>query len=276
MSTTLRHILAAVVLAVVALSSSAGAQKRDSTAMVRTRMRIIGVFDRQTGEPVEGAEVRDYNSGYTALTTKTGTVALLLTDTIGTLINIRKIGFNAQTIMLGTALKDTIPLTIDLLRAGQLLQTTIVTADGRSFKLGPSDTSKTLLENGFYERRATSPAPPDAFITGEKIRATALLTDARFVGRAICEENLFVDGVRFPVDQRKGLFSHEGVDALIDPSQVAGIETYRFGDLPASTTHSFENGGNGVMSGIVSASTIANGLNSMTAMGCVTMIWLKR
>ncbi|HEY4302955.1 MAG TPA: hypothetical protein VGM82_00700 [Gemmatimonadaceae bacterium] len=272
MPNPLLRILAAV-LSFVALATPVFAQSRDS-AMIRTRIRVVGVFDRQTGEPVEGAEVRDYNSGFTALTTKTGTVALLLSDTLGTLVNIKKIGFNQQTIMVATAIEDTIPLTIDLLRAGQLLATMVVMADGRSFKLGPFDTSQTLLDNGFYERRATSAAPADAFITGDRLRATTMLSDARFLGRGICEETLFIDGVRMGVEKRNGVFTHEGIDALLDPSIVAGIETYRFGDLPSSTTHTFA--GLGALSTSVSAATIANGLNSMTAMGCVTMIWLKR
>ena len=265
--------VAATVLSIAFFAPAAAAQQRD-TSMVRTRIRIVGVFDRQTGEPIDGVEVRDLATGLSALTTRTGTVALLLDDTLGTLVNIKKIGFTPQTIMVGTALKDTIPLTIDMLRAGQLLEKVIVTGDGRTLKLGPYDTVQTLLNNGFYARRATSAAPADAFITGDKLRATMLLSNARFIGRGLCEGNVFVDGVRFPVEERKGLFTHEGIDAMIDPSQVAGIETYQVGDLPPSTTHSFE--GSGALAGVASMSAIANGLNSMTSSECVTLIWLKR
>jgi hypothetical protein len=275
MSLPLRRILAAaaVLLPIFLVAPSVSAQQRDTT-MVRTRVRVLGVFDRQTGEPIEGVEVRDYSNGFMALTTRTGTVALLLTDTLGTLVNIKKIGFVPQTIMLGTALKDTVPLTIDMLRTGQLLEKVIVTADGRSLKLGPNDTVQTLLDNGFYARRATSAAPADAFITGDRMRASMLLSNAHYFGRGICENNVFVDGVRFPVEKRQGLFTKEGIDAMIDPTQVAGIETYRVGDLPASTTHSFE--GASALNGGGSLSAIATGLNSMTATECVTLIWLKR
>jgi hypothetical protein len=270
-----RRLLALVLVAAATLTASvrvAAQQARDTTGMVRTRMRVIGVFDRQTGEPIEGVEVRDFNSGLSALTTRTGTMALLLDDTLGTLVSIKKIGYTPQTLMVGTAFKDTLPLTVDLLRAGTLLQTVIVTADGRSVRLGPTDTVQTLLDNGFYERRATSAAPASAFITGDKLRATMLLSNARYFGRGICEGNLFVDGVRVSVEAfrtgRSGVFSHEGVDALFDPSQVAGIETYQFGDLPSSTTNTFAGGG--------ALSGIANGLNSMSSSGCVTLLWLKR
>jgi hypothetical protein len=246
--------------------------KQDS--MVRTRIRVVGVFDRQTGEPLEGAEVRDFNSGLRSLTTRTGTVALLLDDTLGTLVHIRKVGYNPQTLMVGTALKDTIPLTVDLLRAGQLLETMIVTADGRSLRLGLTDTVQALIANGFYERRITSAAPSGAFITGDKLRATMMLSDARYFGRGICEDNLFVDGVRWVVPKREGLFSMEGIDAMLHPTDVAAIETYRFGDLPSSATHTY--GGAGALAGGPSLSAVANGLNSMTVQGCVTLIWLKR
>jgi hypothetical protein len=271
----LRRILAAVavLLPTLFLVPAAFAQQRDTT-MVRTRARVLGVFDRQTGEPIEGVEVNDNASGFTALTTRTGTVALLLTDTLGTLVRIKKVGYTPQTIMVGTAFKDTVPLTIDMRRTGQLLETVVVTADGRVLKLGVNDTVQTLLDNGFYMRRATSAAPLDAFITGDKLRATLLLSDAHYFGRGICEGNVFVDGVRFPVEQRHGQFTKEGIDAMINPNDVAGIETYRVGDLPASTTHVFE--GAGALAGGASLSAIANGLNSMTSTECVTLIWLKR
>jgi hypothetical protein len=273
--------LAAAILALVATAAAALAQTHDTTGMVRTRMRVIGVFDRQTGQPLDGVEVRDFNSGLTALTTRTGTVALLLEDTLGTLIRIKKVGYTPQTLMVGTAVKDTIPLTVDLLRAGMLLEKVIVTANGRTLRLGPRDTVQTLLENGFYERRASSAASADAFITGDNLRATVLLSDARFFGRPICESNVYVDGMPMNfVDgaaPRAGVFTHEGIDAFIDPSQIAGIETYRFGDLPASTTNTFA--GDRALSGLGASSSfsaIANGLNSATVTGCVTLIWLKR
>jgi hypothetical protein len=170
-----------------------------------------------------------------------------------------------------------VPLTIDMLRAGQLLSTVVVTAEGRTLRLGPTDTVKTLLENGFYERRLTSAAPSDAFITGDRLRATVLLSDAHYFGRGICGANVFVDGVRWAVERRQGLYTKEGIDVMIDPSQVAGIETYRFGDLPPGMTHTFSGGG--AMAGLSGAdalSVVANGLNSMTVQGCVTLIWLKR
>ena len=251
--------------------------RSDTTRMVRTRVRVLGVFDRQTGEPIEGVEVRDYNSGLSSITTRTGTVALLLEDTLGTLVNIKKVGYTPQTLMVGTAISDTIPLTIDLLRAGQLLETTIITADGKALRLGPTDTSKTLLANGFYERRLRSAAPSDAFITGDKLRATMLLSDAHYFGRGICEGNVFVDGVRVAVEQRQGAFSKEGIDMMIDPSEVAGIETYHFSDIPPGTTHSYAGAGvmTAVAPGAEALTIVANGLNSMTVKGCVTLIWRK-
>jgi len=87
---------------------------------------------------------------------------------------------------------------------------------------------------------------------------------------------VFIDGVRVAVERREGMFSKEGIDAMIDPSEVAGIETYRFSDIPPGTTHSFA--GAGAMAGVSSADAltiVANGLNSMTVQGCVTLIWRK-
>ena len=51
------------------------------------RGRIVGVFDQTSGDPIEGARVRDMLTGTSALTTKTGTVSLSFVDTAGTLLD---------------------------------------------------------------------------------------------------------------------------------------------------------------------------------------------
>jgi hypothetical protein len=44
-------------------------------------------------------------------------------DTTGTLLRIKKVGYQASTLVLGTALTDTIPVTAMMIRAGHALAT---------------------------------------------------------------------------------------------------------------------------------------------------------
>ncbi len=206
------------------------------TTSSRVRIRILGVFDDETGEPIEGADVTDLVSGLTMRTTKTGTVPLYLTDTISTLIRIRKLGYQQSLFTLAVARADTDPVTTTLLRMGHMLAPVIVTATG-SMRLPKEDTIPELIRNGFYVREETSAAPRSAFVTGDKIRGTLLVSDARYFGRGICESNVYVDGMPFPVPSRTGRVLKEGIDQLFSPYDVAGIETYEFGESPSSAAH---------------------------------------
>ena len=47
-----------------------------STPIARYKLRLLGTFDEQSGDPIDGVEVMDVASGTTALTTKAGTLPL--------------------------------------------------------------------------------------------------------------------------------------------------------------------------------------------------------
>lgn len=240
------------------------------SAKARVRLRVVGVFDEESGQPIEGADVTDLETGVTARTTKTGTMALLFVDTTGTLIKIRKVGYQQSVVAVATGSADTTPVTTTLLPAGHAL-TPVIVVGNRSVMLSPSDTVSALLKNGFYERRLTSAAPRSAFITGDKLEASTVLSDARFFGRPICESNVYIDGLKFTPSRRTGHFLREGIDA-ISPQDIAGIETYSIGEMPTSTTHTLD--GPQALSPEASAVSAANA--SLAGIGCVTMIWLKR
>jgi len=82
----------------------------------------------------------------------------------------------------------------------------------------------------------------------------------------ICSENVYVDGVKMavPSSGRRGL--KQGVDQLIIPEMVAGIETYGFGEVPPNFMKLPEG-------------TDITGRQATVAIGsyfkCVTLIWLK-
>ena len=270
-------IACAPVAARAQTDTSAKTPASDTTAR-RVRIRILGVFDNETGEPIEGADVTDLVSGFTVRTTKTGTVPLYLIDTTTTLIRIKKIGYQQSLFTLATARADTDPVTTTLLRMGHLLSPVIVTATGAR-TLPKNDTIPELLRNGFYVREETSAAPRSAFVTGEQLRGTLLVSDARYFGRGICESNVYVDGMPFPVPPRTGRFLNEGIDQLISPYDVAGIETYQFGESPSSAAHTVAgtatmSPGSGDMTMAAGNGTL-NAAGTLAGNGCVTLIWLR-
>ncbi len=248
------------------------------TTTRRVRIRILGVFDDETGEPIEGADVSDLVSGLTVRTTKTGTVPLYLADTTTTLIRIKKLGYQQSLFTLRISPRDTIPVTTTLLRMGHLLSPVIVTATG-SMTLPKNDTVPELIRNGFYVREETSAAPRSAFVTGDQMRGTLLVSDARYFGRGICESNVYVDGSPFPVPARTGRVLREGIDQMISPYDIAGIETYEFGESPTGVAHTTAgtatmDPGNGDMS-LAAGNGTLNAAGTMAGGGCVTLIWLR-
>jgi hypothetical protein len=113
------------------------------TSAVHTA-RILGVYDQDTGEPIEGVRVSDLLSGTYALTTKTGTVALSFLPGGGGFVRVQKIGYQVQTMFVAITPGDTAPLTIVLPRLTEL-PGVVTTADSSHF-LSP-------MLRAFEERR---------------------------------------------------------------------------------------------------------------------------
>lgn len=183
----------------------------DTTPLRPEHARLVGVFDANDGTPIEGAEVIDVLTGYSALTTRTGTVALAFVDSNGTLLKIQRTGYVPFTAPVTNRAADA-PLTITLTPRGR--------AEARLVRVpDPADSVRKLRGAGFYERRDTMPVPAGAVIGPERIASLGRVSDAAAtMKRPICTDNLFIDGARVAVAR--------DVDALVRVAMLVGIETY--------------------------------------------------
>jgi len=100
------------------------------------RGRILGVFDANTGEPIEGAQVSDVLSKMSSLTTKTGTVSLVFLPDSGSIIRVQKIGYQPATMVVKISPEDTLPITM-LLTAAATTLPTVVTKDSAPRYVSP-------------------------------------------------------------------------------------------------------------------------------------------
>jgi len=88
-----------------------------SSSLPAYRYRLLGVFDDETGDPIEGADVADVNTGTRARTTATGTVSLVFLPEGGTPVRITKPGYEDLTIGVEISEDQREPLTLLMKRA---------------------------------------------------------------------------------------------------------------------------------------------------------------
>jgi hypothetical protein len=86
------------------------------------RLRLLGVYDDRTGTPIEGVEVQDVASGASSLTSTSGTVSLFFVPDGGTVVRLRKLGYEMKVMSVAISPADTTPLTVTL-RSAALLPT---------------------------------------------------------------------------------------------------------------------------------------------------------
>jgi hypothetical protein len=137
MRTSHRFLALLAVIVVAALPSATVARAQTPASLPAYRLRVLGVFDNQSGEPVEGAEVIDLLGKVTARTTATGTVTLSYLPEGETLLRIRKVGFEVSTMLVSISPDDTVPLTVLLKRSSQLLPTVFTTDSSVTTRLSP-------------------------------------------------------------------------------------------------------------------------------------------
>ena len=235
-----------IALSLAAAASIASAQTPAAAPRVRPG-RLIGVYDAQSGAPLDDVTVTNALNGLSARTTATGTLSLFFVDTAGGLLRLTKIGYQPLTLLVANSDADTIPETILMEPAATRLAPVVTSA--RAVR-GPADTVRSLELNGFYDRRQTSGAPSSAFQTSEKIERLTLLSEVfRLTGRQVCMSNLYINGARVSgagvgtfAGRRGGAFRgsfvpnnlrKEPIDQLLTAQDVLAIEMYRSSELPA-------------------------------------------
>lgn len=235
-----------IALSLAGAASIASAQTPAAAPRVRPG-RLIGVYDAQSGAPLDDVTVTNALNGLSARTTATGTLSLFFVDTAGGLLRLTKIGYQPLTLLVANSDADTIPETILMEPAATRLAPVVTSA--RAVR-GPADTVRSLELNGFYDRRQTSGAPSSAFQTSEKIERLTLLSEVfRLTGRQVCMSNLYINGARVSgagvgtfAGRRGGAFRgsfvpnnlrKEPIDQLLTAQDVLAIEMYRSSELPA-------------------------------------------
>ena len=201
--------------------------------------RLIGVYDAQSGSPLDDVTVTNTLNGLSAKTTSTGTLSLFFVDTAAGLLRLTKIGYQPLTLLVANSDADTIPETILMEPAATRLAPVVTSAKAVR---GPADTVRALELNGFYDRRQTSGAPSSAFQTSDKLERLTLLSDViRLSGREVCMSNLYINGARvsgsgvatFGRGRRPNNLRRDPIDGLLTAQEVLGIEMYRPSEVPA-------------------------------------------
>lgn len=166
-----------------------------AAALPGYRTRILGVFDFQTGEPIEGAEVIDVFAHLTAVATRTGTVSLAFLPEGGSMLRIQKIGFKPVTQIVEISPSDTVSITVLMEATAQTLPT-VVTKDSAPVFVSPG-------LRAFEERRKTGMG---RFITEAELRKN----DSRSLTNVVRQSGAAVSCTRrtpircFVVNQRTG------------------------------------------------------------------------
>jgi hypothetical protein len=222
----------------VVTTSVATAQAPGSTRPPAYRTRILGVFDSQSGEPLEGVEVIDAFAHVTAVTTKTGTVSLAFLPEGGSMLRIQKIGYKPVTQIVEISPADSVPITVLMQAVTQTLPT-VVTKDSAPTFLPPA-----LRE--FEQRRK---AGFGRFITEAELRkndSRTMTNVVRQAGAAVscsrrtpiqcfvvsarsggsgCSLDVYLDGVL----QTQGSPAFDGRDLeKIRVDQIGAVEIYEY------------------------------------------------
>jgi hypothetical protein len=224
-----------------------GSRRDSAHVAIAARGRLLGVYDETTGDPIAGADVIDVLTGDHTLTTATGTVSLSFLRAKGSVVQVRKLGYEPWQSVVDPA--DTTSVTVVLKHAVAELPTVLSTAK--------PDISKDAGSRDGFERRceaanvsclrddviASHPSSTlgDLIIktSGTMVARGGMLAMHSTVG-GYCTPNYFVDGHEWnikamggpPIDQPGAapggppVTSPRSTSPPFSASDIAKIEVY--------------------------------------------------
>ena len=191
--------------------------------------RLLGVFDDATGQPVAGASIIDLASGSSTTTSLTGTATLAWLEPGTSLLQVRKLGYASRMLPVNSSPTDTSSITVVLTPLAPTLPTVVTRARASA------DTVRALERAGFYERKYTTGAPSQAFVTAEQLERAQIswLKEVKQLnGRGICGE-IFVNGMHVENGIRLDPGDWDWRKMELRAEDVVGIETYYGAEVPA-------------------------------------------
>ena len=130
MRATVGRWIVASMFATLGVGEASFAQKPDTAGLVAVpnyRLRLLGVYDEGSGDPVAGVRVSDFVSGKSATTGNGGAVRLTFLPDGGGIVRIQKIGYETQMFPVAITPTDTVPITVVMRRVTEL--PAVVTTD---------------------------------------------------------------------------------------------------------------------------------------------------
>ena len=178
-------VLLALIGATAVTAQEFGLRGRRPKPHARYRNRLLGAYDEQSGAPLEGVEVLDVMSGVSAVTRKTGTVALSFLPDGGSLVRLRKVGYAPFTLTVAISPSDAAPFTI-LMRQSPQDRPTVVTLDSAPRYLSPGlhgfeERKRAGLGGQFVDEAALRRMDGDVMSTVLRRFHGAMVTRGRFV-----------------------------------------------------------------------------------------------
>ena len=213
-------------------------------------VRLLGVFDDATGDPVGGAQVVDLATRRMAVTSVTGAISLAFLPPGISVLMIRKIGYAAQLQTVTVSPVDTVPITLALKPLAQVLPEVRTTATNTtSLRLATFEQHRAWGFGHFLTQDQLEKA--EGRLTSEvfrRIPGVWLRFDTRSGGWYVasprggrfCAATVVVDGM-----SRRGPF--DGVFDInsIRPEEMAGVEFYAGGATTPMAYGGTQNGGEG-------------------------------
>lgn len=238
-SSKIAHTLWVLVLAGMDYGPLGGqARPRSDTVAAIMGARILGVLDEQSGEPVVDAVVTDAITGDHALTTRTGTVSLWFVKAKGSIVQVRKLGYEPWSSVVDPT--EATPITVVLKRL-PVLDPVVTTAtydllqdagtrDGIDARCGARHVT-CVSERAITHSPSRVPADFIAMAIGV-VPKPAIMMHGTLGG--FCRPTYYVDGMVWqgsdpPIDDR-GRRRFGGLPPF-STSDLASIEVYETGVL---------------------------------------------